>query len=402
MRRLALIWLALSSLACGAQEEAPVVITVRSVDLDPDESQLPALDDRSDPTVLNISLRNTSNGYTPLAAPLFVVELDTGIEVLGSPRTELLDNGCRADSAVASGAVANCSLVLERPAGTLPIALYYQLADGSRFGVEFSVCEPTETLCDRACVDLTTDHHHCGACFDEVASGAACVDGEAVCRQDWGSICDDQCTDLDLDPLNCGACGAVVPDGTVCVDGSPGCIEGLTLCGDTCVDLQTDPSNCGVCGATASTGFCDEGAVGCVAFKQLCDGECVSRSDPNHCGDCGISVEDLEGSYCNGGSLKCPDETPDVCDDTCVDLDADPNHCGACGRQCQGPGTCESGRCSFQDTAVGPQTCNDVCDDHEGYACQAAALVCGTAEEIGCDEGGILQDCTRHCLCVLD
>jgi hypothetical protein len=112
-------------------------------------------------------------------------------------------------------------------AGTYgPAAAGYELAiDDIGFFNTADLCVPGQAICDSACVDLTSNNSHCGAC------GAACGGG-SQCAGDQGCVCP----------------------------------QGLTFCAGACVDVQSDSSHCGACGnfcvigAECSAGQCEGGA----------------------------------------------------------------------------------------------------------------------------------------------
>lgn len=86
---------------------------------------------------------------------------------------------------------------------------------------------------------------------------------------------------------------------------------------------------------------------GCRAPLRTCRSEpfvdpCVDvATDPNHCGDCGITCD--AGQICADGVCVCA-PTSLACDAGCVDPATDEAHCGRCGRSCAG-GQCIEGDC---------------------------------------------------------
>ena len=71
-------------------------------------------------------------------------------------------------------------------------------------------CPNGRTDCGNACVDLTSDENHCGAC------GIACGGGETCCNG--------TCRDLDADRDNCGTCGKRCTNAAhICDEG--GCVD---------------------------------------------------------------------------------------------------------------------------------------------------------------------------------
>src|SRR6516165_2582009 len=74
-------------------------------------------------------------------------------------------------------------------------------------------CAADEVDCFGHCVDTRADHAACGACGNQCAFGASCVDGQCACPAGQ-AICGLKCVDLSSDALNCGACGVSCGAGT--------------------------------------------------------------------------------------------------------------------------------------------------------------------------------------------
>ncbi|MGH1340321.1 MAG: hypothetical protein ACRBN8_02125 [Nannocystales bacterium] len=389
---------------CSAAESAPVLLDVGGVDLEPSLAGVAGLQDGREAIVLDVSIMNVSNGQTLLAAPLFSVETDSGVEILGAVLTDLLEGGCRADASVPKGRETFCSLVFEMPENTLPLVLNYQLEGGGQVSTDIEICQPETTLCGRSCHDLNSDEQHCGACRNEVPSGGICEDGVPRCISEFGAACDGQCVDLRTDGQHCGGCDSPVPQWGHCEDGVATCTqEGRVACDGVCVDLSSDVGNCGSCGVSTDGVDCVDGVPGCVAGQHRCDGACVSISDPDHCGECGVSVSDIDNdaAACLNGALTCPADVPDLCSTTCVNLDTDTTNCGECGLECPGSGECDgAGNCVLDQTTDGSGSCNDFCENR-GYVCFAAARVCTVTTEVSCDETFTNQSCQRRCVCTL-
>ena len=51
------------------------------------------------------------------------------------------------------------------------------------------------------------------------------------------------------------------------------------------------------------------------------------------------------GGFCMAGECKCPSDKTDVCDATCVSLQASPEHCGTCSMACDPGAACSMGVC---------------------------------------------------------
>ncbi len=122
--------------------------------------------------------------------------------------------------------------------------------------------------------------------------------------------CAGACVDLSSDPAHCGACGAPCPGATVCSSGTcqPTCAPGEVSCGGACVDRSTSSDHCGACGIPCTGGrYCSGGACVCPAGSTLCGGFCVDlKSSWSSCGDCGVTCAPTE--VCAAG--KCVDECP--------------------------------------------------------------------------------------------
>src|SRR5688572_6266199 len=46
------------------------------------------------------------------------------------------------------------------------------------------------------------------------------------------------------------------------------------------------------------------------------------------------------GGFCMAGGCKCPSDKTDICEATCVSLQANPAHCGVCGTACEAGAAC--------------------------------------------------------------
>jgi hypothetical protein len=80
----------------------------------------------------------------------------------------------------------------------------------------------------------------------------------------------------------------------------------------------------------------------CGAGRTACGDDCVDvRSDPNHCGGCGIACTGADA--CQLGT--CCGAAEEVCSGRCVDLSSDPRHCGVCDRACDTGLRCSAGTC---------------------------------------------------------
>ena len=236
-------------------------------------------------------------------------------------------------------------------------------------------CPAGQTVCAGACVDLSSNLNHCGAC------GAVC-ESRLVAVECRNGICErgscqggltycgaaDGCRDLSQDIDHCGACGNQCPDGSLnCVDGvcladpppPDGCEElGLIDCNGTCVDVINDPNNCGACGnvcpITPTYYNCDAGVCtlpDCGPGLTDCSGLCDDLlTSPINCGACGNACGPAQ--VCTGGVCSAPaplltDCPPGLtnCSGTCTDTSNDTVNCGGCGNACAEGETCAGAVC---------------------------------------------------------
>jgi len=123
-----------------------------------------------------------------------------------------------------------------------------------------------------------------------------------------------------------------------------------------------------------------DGSVQCDSGTAIvCNGVCVSASDPGHCGSCsnacpgpeaGTGMAQCTLSADGGGvcSVQCGGTTSEQCGGSCFDPH-DPNHCGSCTTVCPGP---SNGNGMATCTGTTP-TCGIACSS--GYnACNGQCL----------------------------
>ncbi|HWV37369.1 MAG TPA: MXAN_6577-like cysteine-rich protein [Vulgatibacter sp.] len=244
------------------------------------------------------------------------------------------------------------------------------------------LCEDGETDCGTFCARTDDDPKNCGACGNACDEGEECAAGRcAVSCGDGMLRCDGQCVDGNH-PDHCGSCENQCDEGQVCNQGEcqAGCDDGLEECSGACVDLGSDAAHCGACGNACDAGMvCADSDCACPAGTELCDGACVDTStDAAHCGGCGIACED--GVSCEDGACGCP-PGQERCDGVCVDTSTDAAHCGGCGNACSGGDhaepACEAGECvlaCLDDRAD--------CDEDSSNGCETDAATdpanCGT------------------------
>jgi len=256
-----------------------------------------------------------------------------------------------------------------------------------------------------------------------IVSGGGGVGGSmdcgALCPPE--ECCNGACVDLTLDPLHCGACG------DACTAAAPSCCTGV------CAATQSDTNNCGTCGTQCPGTTCNGGCTSICAFPfENCDQNLAVNgceadlvSDPTNCGGCGILCP--VGAECMTGSCVCPVGFADCDGDPAtgceVDLDNDPLHCTACGASCGAQQDCVSGTCTcdpgFEDCNMDPldgceaaigsalhcTACFDACEANmlcnAGCECAPGFLDCSMAAP-GCEASAsdplTCGDCNTQCL----
>lgn len=81
-------------------------------------------------------------------------------------------------------------------------------ACGPDYGDKSVMCDPDAgcLLCGAVVTYILTNEANCGACGNECAIGAVCVNGECACIAP-SSMCDERCVDLQSSSSDCGTCG---------------------------------------------------------------------------------------------------------------------------------------------------------------------------------------------------
>lgn len=116
------------------------------------------------------------------------------------------------------------------------------------------------------------------------------------------AVCDDPVgeTDVPVDPAPPGTSPPVTPSPTATTTAPPTtvpstpavtCQAPLIACGASCIDPTSDPNNCGQCGMSCGTGVCSQSAcaTGCLPTLQQCGQACVdTQNDVFNCGGCNI------------------------------------------------------------------------------------------------------------------
>jgi hypothetical protein len=188
-----------------------------------------------------------------------------------------------------------------------------------------------------------------------------------------------------------GGPDACVPEPEICDHKDNNC-NGFV---DEGFNFDSDPNNCGDCGITCS----EPGASGTCVSKQ-CQFVCQQGyHDLN--GDLGTPGGDGCEYFCiptNNGVEAC-DGIDNDCDgviDNGIDKDNDPNNCGSCGHQCtavHATATCSLGVCGYDTTCAGgtDPNCVNGCDCDTGTATGSLSGKCFA------DIGGAVNGCQYQC-----
>jgi len=187
--------------------------------------------------VIRMSLTNQASAEPlSLAAPLFGITTDSGLQYRGDARTSLVKDGCDPKAMLTQGHSVECVLIFETPLNAGATALSYRLPDST------SVSAPVNlTRCDRCggvCTDLKNDPNNCGTCGNKV-SPLRCVDGKASCSLSTDTLCGTTCVNVATNSNHCGGCDRKCSDGT-CEGGkcyrdknTTSRVSCATLCGST-------------------------------------------------------------------------------------------------------------------------------------------------------------------------
>lgn len=293
-------------------------------------------------------------------------------------------------------------------------------------------CPPPTTRCGDACVNLSSDPHHCGACATDcttlpgvdsarvlcAASAcnplSGCLAGRTHCSTNPADGCE---VDLST-PAHCGSCATSCSEPTPLCSRMEGgdagtstyrCTSGCTgmtptRCGGTCVDAQTDVRHCGACGRACAVPpggatTCVSGACRptCPSGRHLCSEACVANTEITSCGAlctaCPVPSNSMAtcdgttcGSVCLGGFHRCGGAcvsslSADSCGSSCTPCPAPPANANA---------TCVGGVCGFACNA-GFHLCAGACvSDASPASCGSACTPCATASNgVATCSGGI-------------
>ena len=249
-------------------------------------------------------------------------------------------------------------------------------------------CGEERDCCNGACVDVSQNDTHCGACDNSCsqaalhANGGFCTDGVCdyvSCQTGWLDCNEDRSDgcETEVGIETCGSCTrdcsvkVLNAEGVACVEAGAStwrceydtCLDSFADCDSDrkngCETDLSDPLSCGSCDNSCFTGGNDAACVfidgqgfrcGCVDVsdcladppQQCCDNRCFEFDDPTHCGSCdtdctasalGPLCVDPDNATCGcfyrnecGGHNLC-------CDNVCTPVDAD--HCGDCNIACE-------------------------------------------------------------------
>jgi len=333
-------------------------------------------------------------------------------------------NGCEADLASA----AHCGGCGTACSGTTPLC---STAGGSSSCVD--VCPVGATMCGTACVDPSTDVHHCGSCgspCDPAHASGSCVSGS--CQV---GACDDGWADCDGTPTNgcetslttlddCGSCGSgcrvdnavtscVTQECTIdtCYGGVDDCDEDVAT---GCESDLASASSCGSCETSCAGArpVCGRSSAGprtglaeCVEpAETACGDRCIDTDfDVSNCGDCGMACSlDNATEGCSFGSCQVAS-----CDDGFGDCDGNPangceamlasdfDNCGECGTTCEA-GPMAEAACMAGECVLGCEAGRGDCNDDPSDGCETSLTTvdhCGGCGRV-CDLSHASESCS--------
>jgi Cys-rich repeat protein len=321
-------------------------------------------------------------------------------------------------------------------------------------------CPSGQSVCNSACVDLSTDSNNCGFCGHicpgtppGVCTSGICGGAQPTCNVD---------TDCASSNLFCDgtthACTAKMPNGGSCTANNmcssgvcstsshtcvqcnadsdcsagnvckanqcvPGCASGLTSCGGVCVDTKSSNNNCGVCGNACGVGLaCRSGTCGpptctsnadCTSLPgticdtQLPSGLCVPQNSGLQGFPCNNNADCQSGTCTNNACTapSCPSGQTD-CGGICVNLQNNPADCGACGATCGVGQTCNAGQCqTVTNTCTSDLNCmpGTVCDTTVGFCVPKGPAGTSCTANDQCQSGACtLGQCTTPTTCKTD
>jgi hypothetical protein len=120
-------------------------------------------------------------------------------------------------------------------------------------------------------------------------------------------------------------------------------------------------------------GMLPDGAS-CPLYQILCNGMCVSTSDPMNCGGCGKTCSGGQVCSAGGCSGSCLPGLS-ACNGTCVDTTSDNNNCGTCGHACPMGQGCVDSSCMPSQSYMNPNCANGGGGNNVGSG--SGSSVCG-------------------------
>ena len=186
------------------------------------------------------------------------------------------------------------------------------------------------------------------------------------------------------------------------------CASARKLCDGQCVS-RSDPAYgcsdaCAACNVPRGTAGCSEGRCvvrSCDEGRGDCNGlaadgcEAGLTSELTNCGKCANACRD--GAVCSNSSCAttCADGLS-ACRGTCVNFKSDDSNCNGCGVACTGFNRCVNGACACTPSCVGKACgtsdgCGGTCDGtcSPGLRCSNKMCVCDAQSACaGCCQGG--------------
>lgn len=170
--------------------------------------------------VLGVMVTNNSAVESiSIAYPLFSAEVDSGIEVMGSQVSLMLQNYCAVDQKVSPGKSYTCQVAFELAWSAVPLNLWFRPSADQN--VSAPIPASTCKWCGNVCVDLSSSSDHCGACNNRAGKNAVCAKGKITCTNAVHSLCGNDCVDLKTDSDHCGKCNNKIALDQMCKNGVP-------------------------------------------------------------------------------------------------------------------------------------------------------------------------------------
>lgn len=216
------------------------------------------------------------------------------------------------------------------------------------------------------------------------AAGQECSKGQVACKDGCvaAGACDECADGQELCDGACVVAGACDEYGA--------CPQGQVKCGAGCMAADTCPCDEG---CDEFTEVCEAGRCVCRGGLARCGADCVdTRSDQEHCGECGDPCAGDGGVCQDGGCVAACAASLQECGGGCVDVGEDALHCGECDRPCESHELCLAGECreygEYSGCAACP--CPEACESGEGeedeerVCCDSAFLGAPVCVEDGC------------------